>query len=98
MKKTRNLKLMLRKLYKKKKQEDAEQVGRKINDLTQSLHLQMRLEEKDRDKEVLKYCVENLATLRRHNRFIEDFPSFPKFYNYIVSPKNGFTLEDVKEL
>lgn len=98
MRKTRTLKLTLRKIYKQKRSQDATEVGRKINDLTQALHLQFRLPEKDRDKDLIKNCNESLESARKQHRFRDDFPSFPKFYNYIVNPKNGFTLEDVKEL
>jgi len=96
--KTRTLKNTLRKIYKAKKALDAKDIGRKLNDFTQALHLQFRLKEKDRDKELMKQCIGGIEMIKKEHRFRDDFPSFPKFYNYITNPKNGFTLEDVKEL
>lgn len=88
----------LKKLYKKKRLRDGAEVGRKINDLTQVLHLQARLPEDKRDKAVVENCIDTLNDIRKQNRFRDDFPSFSKFYRYVTDPKNGFVLEDVREI
>lgn len=97
MRKTGSLKRQLRAIYRKNRVQDRE-VGLKINDLTQALHLQFRLPEKERDVKLMATCIQNLSDARKERRFRDDFPSFPKFYNYIVDPKNKFTLEDIKDL
>ena len=105
MKRTKVLRSLCRKVYIKKKKEDAALIGRRINDYTQALHMQLSLPEVAaregevvRDQDVVKACLAELAALRKEVRFKNDFPNFPSFYKYIVNPKNGFTLEDVKEL
>lgn len=98
MKRTKALRAELKKIYKLKKHVDATQIGAKKNDIVQAIHLQNRLKPEERDQEVLKKCVEQLQAVVKERRLRDDFPSFSKFYAYVVDPKNGFTREDIKEL
>jgi len=98
MKKSKNLREYLKKTYKRKRKEDAKTVGVKINDLVQSLHLQQRLPEKERNFDVISSALKILSDIRSEHRFKDDFPSFAKFYAFIVDPENKFTNEDLKDL
>ena len=98
MKKNKNLRKYLKTTYKRKRKEDAKTVGVKINDLVQSLHLQQRLLEKERNFDVINSALKILSEIRSEHRFKDDFPSFAKFYMFITDPENKFTNEDLKDL
>ena len=96
LKKSPHLRTFLKKKYKEKKYEDAINIGCKINDLVQSLHLQQRLEPTQRDEELIERVHEELNRVGSERRFKDDFPDFPSFYNYIVD--NGFMYEELTDL
>ena len=98
MKKNKALRQKLKKIYALKKKQDVQQVGLKKNDLVQALHLQRKLPVEKRDQEVVKKTAEGLQAVSKERRVRDDFPSFAKFYNYIVDPKNNFTTQDISEL
>jgi uncharacterized protein YkwD len=97
MKKTRQLKMYLRNVYRQQRKRDA-QVGRRKNDLVQALHLQNSLPADKRDSEVIRAAAEGLKEMKQSTRFKHDFPNFPTFYNYVTDPKNELTEADLPSL
>lgn len=98
MKKTKTLKSFLKKIYKEKKRLDGKDIGKKKNDFTQALHLQLKLPVEKRDKDLYKQCLEGVQMINKEHRFRDDFPSFSRFYAYVTDEENGFTLDDIKTL
>lgn len=98
MKRTKTLRYQLKKIYARKKREDSQQIGVKKNDYVQVLHMQNKLPAEKRDQELIKKCSESLKALIKERKITDDFPSFSKFYAYFVDNKNGFTLDDLKDL
>ena len=79
MKKNKTLRTYLKKIYKNKRNQDGAEVGRKINDLMQALHIQNSLTEENRDKDVITFALREITSIRKEKRFREDFPSFAVF-------------------
>ena len=80
----------MKQFYKSKKKEDG-LIGRRVNELFQQFHFELKQEKKNPER--MKEIVEQIAALKKERLFKEDFPSFAAFTRYLKKEK--VTLKDL---
>ena len=93
----KNFRLELKRLYKKKRQEDGRTIGREVDELVNSLHDQHARSEVERDLPLIKATVSRLKEIRAEARFRDDFPGFASFKKFFIETNREIHKKNLQE-